>query len=309
MGTDNPKVSAYVPQALKDRLKEFREERDSISESQAVTIILAEYFQMPEVLGRSPEGSQVGGVTIARMEALEERLVDFTASVEHRLQQLGEEIRKIGELSVVHQVTPNEIISEQDNSLPSEPQVVEEVVEKVDELPIGNQDSEQVVTVGEIQVGSLPIELPSALPKQDGEGEKLEASQEVDNSSLSSELLTQDRQEAEDQVLVENRRVDSNKSKPELSLLSEPIDNLISKPLSGKVMAKRLGYHPDSLSKVKTKATDEGFLVLSADKDPDGIAWKPAKKGRGYLPANELSSELQTKLLSWLKENFPDYSL
>jgi hypothetical protein len=28
MGTDNPKVSAYVPQSLKDRLKGFREERN-----------------------------------------------------------------------------------------------------------------------------------------------------------------------------------------------------------------------------------------------------------------------------------------
>src|SRR4028118_2084942 len=73
MGTDNPKVSAYVPQALKDRLKGFREERN-ISESQAVTIILAEYFQMPEVLGRSLEGIAVGGVTLARMEALEQQV-------------------------------------------------------------------------------------------------------------------------------------------------------------------------------------------------------------------------------------------
>jgi hypothetical protein len=83
----------------------------------------------------------------------------------------------------------------------------------------------------------------------------------------------------------------------------------VFKPLPGKIMAKRLGYHPDSLSKVKTKTTDEEFLTLSADKDPDGIAWKFVKKGRGYLLASELSSELQNKLLSWLKENFPEHSL
>lgn len=91
MGTDNPKVSAYVPQALKERLKEFRKERNNISESQAVTIILAEYFQIPEVLGRLPETGSVGGVTLARMEALEQEFSNFAKSVEQRLQELTED--------------------------------------------------------------------------------------------------------------------------------------------------------------------------------------------------------------------------
>ena len=135
MGTDNPKVSAYVPQTLKDRLKEFREERDNISESQAVTIILAEYFQMPEALGRSPQGSHVGGVTLARMEALEERLLDFTASVDHRLRHLGEEIRKITGILVVHDGKLDSIASDgkQSSSLLGEPQITSEVIEQVEE--------------------------------------------------------------------------------------------------------------------------------------------------------------------------------
>lgn len=76
MPTDNPKVSAYVPQSIKDRLKAFREERD-ISESQALILILAEYFGMPEALARSPQGNHAGGVTLARIEALEERLASL----------------------------------------------------------------------------------------------------------------------------------------------------------------------------------------------------------------------------------------
>jgi hypothetical protein len=309
MGTNNPKVSAYVPQSIKDRLTEFREERN-LSESQAVTIILAEYFQMPEVLGRSLEATGMGGVTLGRMEALEERLLNFAASVEYRLQQLGEEIRGISRPLAVHQATPAQAVpeSEQNSSLLSEPQVVEELTEKADELPTGNQEPEQVVTVSNVQASSLPIELLSEPRGQaNDEDERLAAPQEVNHSVLLGEPLNQISQEAEEQVLAEKRTVDSGESKPELSLSSELLDNSISKPLPGKVMAKRLAYHPDSLSKVKNRSTDEEFLALSTDKDPDHIGWKFVKKGRGYLPASELSSELQEKLLTWLKENFPEY--
>jgi hypothetical protein len=96
MPTDNPKVSAYVPQIIKDRLSQFREEQD-ISESQAVTIILAEYFGLSEMLARSPQSLGIGGVTLARIEALEQEFSSFTKSVEQRLQELTESINKSSE--------------------------------------------------------------------------------------------------------------------------------------------------------------------------------------------------------------------
>jgi hypothetical protein len=70
MSTDKPKVSAYVPQPIKDRLKQFTEER-GFSESQAMTVILAEYFGIEQELS---DGTSVGGVTLSRMEALEEKI-------------------------------------------------------------------------------------------------------------------------------------------------------------------------------------------------------------------------------------------
>jgi len=300
MGTDNPKVSAYVPQTLKNRLKEFREERDGISESQAVTIILAEYFQIPEALGRLPEGSSIGGVTLARMEALEEKLATLAVPPSSIPSEL---LEKIEQLSILVESLEKRIEKVEHSGLLS--RLKSELKEA--DLVAAAKEIEEVIDQGELalEADSLPIELPN----QDNEDDKLEVFQEVDNSSLPNELLSQDRQETEEGVLVENKRVDSNESKPEVSLSSEPPNTLVSKPLPGKIMAKRLGYHPDSLSKVKTRSTDEEFLALSIDRDPDDIAWKFAKKGRGYLPAIELSAELQAKLLSWLKKNFPEYSL
>lgn len=100
MPTDNPKVSAYVPQAIKDRLTQFREEF-SISESQAVTKILAEYFGMTEVLSRSSEG--VAGVTLAGMEAIEVKLASFMQQVENRLTALENTTQNKSELLVVQE--------------------------------------------------------------------------------------------------------------------------------------------------------------------------------------------------------------
>ena len=69
MPTDNPKVSGYVPQAVYDRLIQFKDEQ-GVSVSQAVTIVLAEYFGIETEID-SPVA--VGGVTLARLEALEEK--------------------------------------------------------------------------------------------------------------------------------------------------------------------------------------------------------------------------------------------
>jgi hypothetical protein len=82
MATENPKVSAYVPQVLKDKLAEFREKRGSISESQAVIIVLAEYFGIEQVLDRASEGVVVGGVTLARIETIESQLTELRLLVD-----------------------------------------------------------------------------------------------------------------------------------------------------------------------------------------------------------------------------------
>jgi hypothetical protein len=175
MGTKNPKVSAYVPQALKDCVEKLAEERN-ISESHLLTIILAEYFQIPEVLGRSPEMGSVGGVTLARMEALEQQFSNFAKSVEQRLQELAESINKSSELRVDQSRPKEEVIDTQqgidqasepptssdsiqleflqlkeanDGSLPSEPSVKAEETEEKNELPL-----------------SLPSEPVSELPEE-----------------------------------------------------------------------------------------------------------------------------------------------
>lgn len=250
MGTDNPKVSAYVPQALKNRLKEFRKERDNISESQAVTIILTEYFQIPEVLGRSPES----GVTLARMEALEQEFSSFTKSVEQRLQELAESIKKLSEPQV-------------DQSRPKE--------EVIDSQQTINQTSEP-------PIGSEPIQL-----------ELQQVKQAIDSSSLSELPVKVEQTEKEDASALDLE------SEP----ASEPQEEI--KPIPATRLSElRFGRSKDTIAGVKRKMTLERFTEWTREQDPDNITWKYVESpSKGYVPADELPSELKRKLLMWIKEN------
>jgi hypothetical protein len=228
MGTENPKVSAYVPQALKDRLKEFREER-SLSESQAVTAILAEYFEMTEVLGRSLNG--IGGVTLAGMQAIESRLVSFMELVESRLTALENTSQKLTGIIVAH-----------------------------DRLLEDNQS----------------------------------------NSSLQSELPVEIQPQSEPQKKEE--------SVIQINLLSEPLEEISSIP-GIKLSKLRFGLSESRISAMRQKMLKqemslEEFTQWTKDKDPDDIPWKFIESPlKGYVPAEELSSEQKSSLLKWIKEN------
>ena len=73
MPTDNPKISGYVPQQLYDRFKEYQQEND-LSMSQAVILILAEYFGIEETIKNNTSGSLAGGVTLSAFQDLVERV-------------------------------------------------------------------------------------------------------------------------------------------------------------------------------------------------------------------------------------------
>jgi hypothetical protein len=229
MGTDNPKVSAYVPQAIKNRLNQFRKERNNIPESQAVIIILAEYFEMTEVLGRSSGG--VGGVTLVAMQAIESRLASFMELVESRLAALEDTSQKLAGVIVVH-----------------------------DKLLDDNQSSSSIQS-------ELPIEIqPQSEP------------QKKEESAI------------------------------QINLLSEPLEGI--SPIPGIKLSKlRFGLSESRISAMrqkmlKQKMSLEEFTQWTKDNDPDRIPWKFIESPlKGYVPAEELSSEQKSSLLKWIKEN------
>ncbi len=335
MGTDNPKVSAYVPKALKDRLTKFREERNNMPESQAVTIILAEYFQMPEVLGRSPETGSVGGVTLARMEALEERLLDFTASVEYRLQALGEEIRKMTKIPIVHLMVLDDITSN------GELQTTKEPTEQVDEVLTVDRRLELEPTAEGGQHDGLPSELPiepsvkDAVDQESSLSSEPPQEQRIDtqaNSLLSEpleELLAQPDtgqvgepssveesvnlttgQDVSETIEVSTTNSELPKNSEEalphhsglpFELKSEP--PIEFSPLNSVKLSRRLGKGDQSVKHMKRKHKDdiEGFAKWTQGEDPDKVAWEYTPKG--YVPTGNLTEEQKAGLRKWYEEN------
>lgn len=257
MATNNPKVSAYVPEPLKERLTQFRESR-GLSESQAVTIILAEYFQMPEVLGRPSEGLTPGGVTLARMEALEQELASFAKSVEQRFQELGTSIKEFSELPV-NQGRQEEIILNQANA------------DLLSHKPLG--------------------ELPS--------GVKVFQASQASQGSLWGRSLSEPSfpQQSKNANLAQEESSSIGSTESKLPQEIQPIPGV-------KLSTLRFGIKNSTFRGSKSSKSNEDFIEWTRKKDPDGIPWKYVEAPlNGYVPAEELPSELLGRLLKWINEN------
>lgn len=337
MGTDNPKVSAYVPQAIKDRLKKFRKERDDMPESQAVTIILAEYFQMPEVLGRSPEGLIAGGVTLARMEALEEKVANLTETIENRFQKLeGLEglVISSGNASV-----PQVVHSE---ALKTEPAVdgsfdnvlavsSEELVEDSASRQESNLDSElPQEQENDAQESSLPSEpsLELLIQPEAGQVEESSSAEKIINLASGQEINEAiEANKIDDRPPVDHQEVTLSEitvSGEDASSNSEPSENsqdalphhqselpfelqgeppIEFSPLSSVKLSRRFRKGEQVVKRMRTKHKDnvESFTQWTQDEDPDKIAWEHTPKG--YVPIGELTDEQRNSLLNWYKAN------
>lgn len=107
-----------------------------------------------------------------------------------------------------------------------------------------------------------------------------------------------------------NKLQDSNDFKQEqvngelqLGLLSKSLQKF--KPIKGSLLAKRLEVARDTPRRNKTEWSTEKFYEWSKKKDPDAIGWKSEENK--YLPSDELSSELLSKLQVWIEETLSQF--
>jgi hypothetical protein len=85
MSTNNPKVSAYIPQHIYDSFKLFCEQR-GVSMSQAVAVIFAEYFGLDSSVNQKSSTSKP---LVERVGLLEQELADLRGLVENHLKLRG----------------------------------------------------------------------------------------------------------------------------------------------------------------------------------------------------------------------------
>jgi hypothetical protein len=240
MPTENPKISAYVPQAVYDRFKQYQEE-SGLSMSQAAINIFAQFLGVEvEVSG---DVTKIGGVTPGRFQDLIQEVQDLTQEVQNLKVQL------------------------------------EEVLSKVDYLNSTNKPQDDTVEHEENK-----SELPKPIDKPI----------EVEPISEEKEI-----------EVVHKDQPENDTDRPQLILQGELLNELPF--LSGRDLALRLNVSTSKLTVTKSEKLLDDFIDWSKEKDPDQVGWsyKPKAKGRGvdYLPSSELSDELKSKLLRWIKGN------
>lgn len=92
MPTNNPKISAYVPQHIFDRFKDFYEERQ-ISMSQAVAVILSEYFGLDEQVNH--DSKLPSGLLTDRLTTVEQKLTSLENHQSESISELLSELRSL----------------------------------------------------------------------------------------------------------------------------------------------------------------------------------------------------------------------
>jgi hypothetical protein len=326
MSTNNPKVSAYIPQHIYDSFKSFYEQRN-ISMSQAVAVIFAEYFELDLSVDRK---SSTSGLLVERVGLLEQELAVLRELVQKHLQS-GGAVQEKEHLVVCDIGSPEAVsldVAEPTSIIPSEPPKEGglseaeslEVLENVEASSIEgdlfeNTPSELVSGLqGELfgdsdltRTEAVEVKSPEVLknvetPLADGDAS------EIVSGELASNLLNEqlDNNEFSEKVKPETAKVQQSLSYLEVPLFSIPGSSLKEiKPISGKKLSKRLRLSPDAVSGRKTKLKDvQSFTNWTRPRDPDKIGWIPVETPvPGYVPADELSSELRDKLLIWMREN------
>lgn len=330
MPTDNPKISAYVPQIVFDKVEEFRRKRN-LSMSQAAIIIFAEYFGIEQAVKEFTEGTVVGGVTLNRIEEIESSVEQLTLLLH--------------ESNSLHSEPSSNLLSE----LEKVTDKMSKIEERLDQLEYWKNESTPVVKIHETQLESLSKylsqlskdklnSLPSDIDKsQQGEEFLLEQKSDL-LSKLPEDILSEpfniletsidESQLAVNNTIEQSTLVSGLPNEPsedfkineeevfdeiledineesQLQLisksLSEPLKTVT--PIDGVILSKRLLCHKDTIPKTKKSKSIEEFTEWTKKRDPDNIGWIPNPNGRGFVSESETSSELLSRLQVWIDEN------
>jgi hypothetical protein len=277
------------------------------------------------------QSSSTSGLLVERVGLLEQELANLRELVENHLELHGAINKK--EHLVVHDGSSPEGLSsnvaEPNTVTPSKPLIegglpgveLPEVLENVEDWSAEGDLPE--ITPSEL-VGGIPSELltNSDLPETESpEVESLEVLENVEAPLAGGDLPEISPSEPVSILpseLLENHEFSEN-VKPETGVAQESLDypdGLLSpilgnspqeiQPISGKKLSKqRFRLSQDSVSGAKRRYKNpQGFIDWTRQRDPDGIAWKMVETPvPGYVPADELSSSLRSKLLAWMREN------
>jgi len=264
MPTENPKISAYVPQVVYDRFKRFQEER-GLSMSQAAIEVFAEYFGIN--LADSSTKENTGGL-LDRMLQLEQLVADLKQSYIY-LSQKVDYTQSTGEPPKFELNGDSASIQSKLPSNPPEENLVSEPpsVPK-DELPIIKAlNGQESSPLSDSVTPSKPdSELPDLLPHQ-------------------LEIIESERDKTD-------------------NLLSNPLGELdiqINYAVLAQRLGATEGYIKNKKSTSTAQEFTE--WSTKKDPDKIGWQSIKQRKNIYYYPVGDLSDEQKANLQDWLRKN------
>ena len=102
MPTNNPKISAYVPESVYNAVKKFQQERN-LSMSQAATAIFSEYLGVDQVASGD---TAVGGITLDRFEKLERQVAELQ-ELKNQVSDLQQQVEQLKSTSNLPEAKPH----------------------------------------------------------------------------------------------------------------------------------------------------------------------------------------------------------
>jgi len=265
MTTDNPKVSGYVSQEICDRLKTFKEERKLKSISEALGIVLTEYFKVEQkVVYQTSLLSGDNFVSIDRFEALEKKFSELSSSLPSELERMFSSLR--GEL------------------LSSLPKSIEAETINVESEPLSESTDEPLSELPSESIDELPSELVGE-PEEDTNNLQLGIIDIPIEELLAADLDSHLDNHLASSVLPENSNPISGK------LLAKRLT------ISGVSLSTKKSQLPEAGFYRWLKTNDPDKISWQ----PVGGDLKI--RVSGWIPAENTPSELLSRLKEWLLAN------
>jgi hypothetical protein len=149
MPTDNPKISAYVPQVVYDRFVEFYK-GTGLSMSQSATVIFAQYFGLEDIVKEIRGETTIDDSALDRIKILEDRFDDLLKKIS---ELEGKSSDGLPQLMIVESDN-KEIDTSLDENILSKP--LDELPYPTTDIPVLDLDSLQ----GEL-LSKPPIQVPT----------------------------------------------------------------------------------------------------------------------------------------------------
>jgi hypothetical protein len=278
MPTQNPKISAYVPQVVYDAFRDYQQKR-GLSMSQAAIEIFVEYFGL-------------------NLEAL---LQEFTGGLPGRLIQVEQSLAELKELyfNLASQVEKNQTTSELLGDSATN-NFIDDAVTASGSL--GETDSNPLKSDEESEVSS---ELPSKLLVESLEEEQPQPDIQDDTSVSESFEPETNRLLSDSNDKLPSELIDPENSELgfQLNLIDSSSDSPSSLPkelsLPATKLGERLSIDRKTLSNHAKKKSADEFAAMTRLNDPDSIAWVYSQQLKRYVPHRGLSTEQIQNLKAW----------